>query len=110
LRYIPNSPEERAEMLDSIGLKSAEALFDSIPDNLLLRRPLNTPAALAETELLTQFDQLAARNAGAGRVSFLGGGAYSHWQEYLYLSTTDNSDPNHNGRRYVAIIPAPPSF
>jgi len=79
LRYIPNSPEERAEMLASIGLKSAEALFDSIPDNLLLRRPLNTPAALAETELLTQFDQLAARNAGAGRVSFLGGGAYSHY-------------------------------
>src|SRR5690349_9128307 len=66
-------------MLASIGLKSAEALFDSIPDNLLLRRPLNTPAALAETELLTQFDQLAARNAGAGRVSFLGGGAYSHY-------------------------------
>jgi len=66
-------------MLASIGLKSAEALFDSIPDNLLLRRPLNTPAALAETELLTQFDELASRNAGAGRVSFLGGGAYSHY-------------------------------
>lgn len=39
-----------------------------------------------------------------------GGGAYSHWQDHLYLSTTDNSDPNHNGRHYVAIIPAPPSF
>jgi glycine cleavage system P protein (glycine dehydrogenase) subunit 1 len=79
LRYIPNSPEERAEMLDSIGLNSAEALFDSIPENLLLRRPLKTPAALSETELLTRFEQMGARNAGARRASFLGGGAYSHY-------------------------------
>jgi glycine dehydrogenase subunit 1 len=79
LRYIPNSPEERSEMLDSIGLKSAAELFDSIPDNLLLRRPLNTPAALSESELLTRFEQMGARNAGARRISFLGGGAYSHY-------------------------------
>jgi glycine dehydrogenase subunit 1 len=79
LRYIPNSPEERVEMLDSIGLKSAGELFNSIPENLLLRRPLNTPAALSETELLTRFELMAARNAGARRTSFLGGGAYSHY-------------------------------
>ncbi|HEY5445437.1 MAG TPA: aminomethyl-transferring glycine dehydrogenase subunit GcvPA, partial [Pyrinomonadaceae bacterium] len=79
MRYIPNSPEERAEMLDSVGLKSAEALFDSIPENLLLRRPLNTPAALSEIELLAQFEQMGARNTGARRTSFLGGGAYSHY-------------------------------
>ena len=29
-----------------------------------------------------------------------GGGAYSHWRDRLILSTTDNSDPNTNGRRY----------
>jgi hypothetical protein len=39
-----------------------------------------------------------------------GGGAYSHWRQELLLSTTDNSDPNRNGRRYVAIVPAPSSF
>jgi len=66
-------------MLDSIGLKSAAELFDSIPDNLLLRRPLNTPAPLSESELLTRFEQMGARNAGARRISFLGGGAYSHY-------------------------------
>ena len=66
-------------MLDSVGLKSAEALFDSIPENLLLRRPLNTPAALSEIELLAQFEQMGARNTGSRRTSFLGGGAYSHY-------------------------------
>ena len=66
-------------MLDSIGLKSAEELFNSIPDNLRLQRPLNTPAALSELELLTRFEQLGAHNLGARRISFLGGGAYSHY-------------------------------
>jgi len=79
LRYIPNSPEERKEMLQAIGLESAEALFDSIPQDLLLKRPLNTPAALSETELLNRFEQMGARNTGAQRTSFMGGGAYSHY-------------------------------
>jgi glycine dehydrogenase subunit 1 len=79
LRYIPNSPEERAEMLGSIGLASAEQLFDSIPFELRLARPLATPAALSEIELLARFEEMGARNNGANRISFLGGGAYSHY-------------------------------
>ena len=67
------------EMLKAIGLGSAEELFDSIPQDLLLQRPLNTPAALSEIELLDQFEQMSARNAGARRISFMGGGAYSHY-------------------------------
>jgi glycine dehydrogenase subunit 1 len=79
LRYIPNSPEERAEMLSSIGIASAEHLFDSIPSELRLKSPLKTPAALSEIELLARFEGLGARNAGANRISFLGAGAYSHY-------------------------------
>ncbi len=30
-----------------------------------------------------------------------GGGRYSHWDRQLYFSTTDNSDPNSNGRQYA---------
>ena len=66
-------------MLSSIGLTSAEQLFDSIPSDLRLKAPLNTPAALSEIELLARFEQMGARNAGANRSSFLGGGAYSHY-------------------------------
>ena len=79
MRYIPNSPEERAEMLEAIGLHSAEQLFDSIPSELRLQRPLNTPAALSEIELLDKFERMGRRNAAARRISFLGGGAYSHY-------------------------------
>src|SRR5688500_15907922 len=66
-------------MLKAIGLGSAEELFDSIPQELRLQRPLNTPAALSEIELLERFEQMGARNAGARRISFMGGGAYSHY-------------------------------
>src|SRR5688572_18060659 len=66
-------------MLEAIGLKSAEDLFDSIPQDLLLKRPLNTPAALSEIELLNRFEKMGRRNAAARRPSFLGGGAYSHY-------------------------------
>src|SRR2546423_4752336 len=66
-------------MLEAMGLHSAEELFDSIPQDLRLQRPLNTPAALSEIELLHSFEQMAARNAGAGRINFMGGGAYSHY-------------------------------
>lgn len=30
----------------------------------------------------------------------LGGGRYSHWKDKLFFSTTDNTDPNVNGRTY----------
>jgi glycine dehydrogenase subunit 1 len=79
LRYIPNSPEERAEMLHHVGLNTAAELFDSIPKDLRLTRNLNTTPALSEIELLTGFDRLAATNFGAGRISFLGAGAYQHY-------------------------------
>jgi len=79
LRYIPNSPDERADMLKQIGVASIENLFDSIPQELRLRDHLNVPAAMSELELLKRFEEMGARNEAARRISFLGGGAYSHY-------------------------------
>ena len=59
-------------MLEAMGLGSAEELFDSIPEDLRLKRPLNTPAPLSEIELLDRFEQMGARNAGARHISFMG--------------------------------------
>lgn len=75
MRYIPNSPDERADMLQQIGVPKIDNLFDSIPQELSLRDHLNVPAAISELELLRQFEGLGARNQAAKRVSFLGGGA-----------------------------------
>lgn len=66
-------------MLHHIGLETAADLFDTVPENLRLTRDLNTPAALSEIELLSGFEEMATRNTGAQRASFLGAGAYSHY-------------------------------
>jgi glycine dehydrogenase subunit 1 len=66
-------------MLKQIGLNSATELFLSIPEDLRLKRPLKTPAALSEIELLAGFERMAAHNAAAQRSSFLGAGVYSHY-------------------------------
>lgn len=34
-----------------------------------------------------------------------GMGRYSHWREFLYFSTSDNTDPRANGRKYVFVKP-----
>ena len=41
------------------------------------------------------------RPFSTGCIEDLGGGRYSHWEsQALYFSTSDNSDPNVNGRIY----------
>ena len=66
-------------MLRTVGLTSAEELFNSIPAEIRLRKYLNTPAAISEMELLAGFENLAARNQAARRPNFLGAGAHSHY-------------------------------
>lgn len=34
-----------------------------------------------------------------------GSGRYSHWVGSIYFSTSDNSDPNNNGKKYTVAIP-----
>lgn len=79
MRYIPNSPEEREEMLGVIGLKSADDLFRSIPKEVQLGRKLDITDPLAESEVIAEMEAMAAKNTGATKPSFLGAGVYSHF-------------------------------
>ncbi|MBP7416030.1 MAG: hypothetical protein KA831_05195, partial [Pyrinomonadaceae bacterium] len=79
MRYIPNSPEERDEMLAIVGLKNAEELFRSIPKEVQLGRPLNVTDPLAESEVIAAMETMAAKNTATTKPSFLGAGVYSHF-------------------------------
>jgi glycine dehydrogenase subunit 1 len=92
VRYIPNSPAERTEMLRTVGLGAPEELFSSIPADILLNAPPTTPPALSEPELLAYFDQLAALNTAARRPSFLGAGAYAHYAPTVIDSLIQRSE------------------
>jgi len=80
MRYLPNTAENRREMLDVIGAGSMEELLARIPPKARLARPLNVGPALAESDLIRHLRTLAAQNADAdSHVCFLGGGAYDHY-------------------------------
>ncbi|MFN2501105.1 MAG: aminomethyl-transferring glycine dehydrogenase subunit GcvPA [Pyrinomonadaceae bacterium] len=79
MRYIPNSPEERDEMLASLGLTSPGDLFRSIPAEVQLNRPLNITEPLAESEVIQAMEAMAAKNTATSKPSFLGAGVYSHF-------------------------------
>ncbi|MBA3634482.1 MAG: aminomethyl-transferring glycine dehydrogenase subunit GcvPA, partial [Acidobacteria bacterium] len=79
MRYIPNSPEERAEMLELLGLASADELFRSIPADIQLGRALRITEPLSEIEVIAEMERLAAMNTASRQPSFLGAGAYSHY-------------------------------
>jgi len=78
--YIINTSQDQQLMLESIGLESLEQLFDAIPSDFRLQRPLDLPAALSEMELEQQLGKLASCNQDVNRKTcFLGGGSYDHF-------------------------------
>jgi glycine dehydrogenase subunit 1 len=80
LSYVLNTPADQRAMLERIGVSAIDDLFQSIPPELRLKRPLAVPPALTEMELAQHLAQLAARNQAADEaVCFLGGGSYDHF-------------------------------
>ncbi|MBL8848357.1 MAG: hypothetical protein JNG89_01680 [Planctomycetaceae bacterium] len=77
--YLFNTPQQQADMLREIGVDSLEALFEQIPAELRLARALNLPPPLTEPELDAHLAACAGQNSAAGRVCFVGGGAYDHF-------------------------------
>jgi glycine dehydrogenase subunit 1 len=78
--YLPHTEQDRREMLSAIGVPSVEALFDDIPADVRLKRPLRLPAPLSEMELKEHFQTLAMKDRDFEQtLSFVGAGAYDHY-------------------------------
>jgi glycine dehydrogenase subunit 1 len=65
-------------MLERIGVTSVDALFEPIPREGRLIRPLAVEPALDELSLMDHLGALAKRNTAADALSFLGAGMYDH--------------------------------
>jgi len=80
MAYILNTPDDVRAMLDVVGLDSLDNLFDMIPPEYRLARPLAVPAAMTELELTSHMASIASKNEGTDRKPcFLGAGAYDHF-------------------------------
>ncbi len=77
--YIPNTPDEQAGMLASLGVSSIDELFADIPSEHR-NPPLRLPDPLSELEIQRELGALAGRNRPLGSgPSFLGAGSYHHF-------------------------------
>ena len=82
MRYLPKSPDDREALLKSIGVRSVDDLFASIPAEYRLQRDLRIPRQMAESEIVDFFRQRSREN-GDGYTSFLGAGAYFHYRPVI---------------------------
>ena len=79
-RYLPDTEQDKKEMLDLLNMSSIEELFADIPSELRLEGELNIPEADSEPVLLKKMQKLAARNINADQYpTFLGAGTYDHY-------------------------------
>ena len=62
-RHLGLDKASEDKMLDTIGVTNLEQLIsETVPDQIRLKRDLNLPLALSESEFLTEFKKLASKN------------------------------------------------
>lgn len=103
--YIPNSSNDEKLMLESIGIKSADELFEDIPADVRLSRKLNLGNRMSELELARHIKNLAGNNKNSDElVCFLGAGAYDHYIPSAIKHITSRSE------FYTAYTPYQPEI
>lgn len=76
--YVPNTNEERQEMLKACGYESFDDMFSVIPDDLKLKDALNLPEGKSELETRRVISAMADKNKIFPHI-FRGAGAYNHY-------------------------------
>jgi glycine dehydrogenase subunit 1 len=100
MRYLPHTEEDIRKMLDAIGVKKVEDLFQIIPKEVRLSKPLNLPEPLSEPDLLRHFRRLQVPMTS----NFLGAGAYHHFVPAVVPNLVSRSE------FYTAYTPYQPEI
>ena len=80
MRYLPQTDESRAKMLDAIGVKGIDDLFRDIPANAFIDGFADLPMHKGEIQVGREMNDMAAKNMDASSVPFfLGAGVYNHF-------------------------------
>jgi glycine dehydrogenase subunit 1 len=74
--FIPHTEDDIVEMLQAIGVPDIDALFDEIPEDLLVQNLEGIPDGMSEMEISRLMRARAAEDSGA--LCFIGAGAYEH--------------------------------
>jgi glycine dehydrogenase subunit 1 len=100
LRYIPHTETDIRKMLNTIGVKQLEDLFETIPKENRLSKPLKLPESLSEPDLILNLQGLQVPISN----SFLGAGAYHHFIPAVVSNLVSRSE------FYTAYTPYQPEI
>ena len=89
--YVPHTETERRQMLDAVGVRSMEDLYQAVPRELRLSGGLDLPAGMSELEVRARVGALAARNRTFPTV-LRGAGAYRHFIPAVVKSVTGREE------------------
>jgi len=79
MTYIPHTAADRKAMLDAIGVKEIEDLFEAVPAKVRFPK-LDLPPASTEMETWWEMSGLSEANLDVNHYAcFLGAGAYNHY-------------------------------
>ena len=76
-KYFPHTEEDLREMLDKVGLKSLEGLYDQIPEDIRFKGDYEIPLGASEIEVRQLFERLGSQNQQM--TCFAGYGVYDHY-------------------------------
>ena len=76
--YVPNTKEQRQEMLKEIGFQTIDDLFAHIPAEVKIQGGLNILEGKTELEVRRDMENIAAKNQ-VFKTIFRGAGAYRHF-------------------------------
>lgn len=74
--FIPHTEDETRQMLEAIGVKDIDELFDEIPDALINEKLNYVPPAMGEAAIRHLSKKRAASDGTY--INFIGAGAYEH--------------------------------
>ncbi|MBD8135103.1 aminomethyl-transferring glycine dehydrogenase subunit GcvPA [Peribacillus frigoritolerans] len=104
-RYLPMTEQDKQEMLEAIGVSTAEELFNDIPESVRFQGEYDIKPAKSEPALMKELSRLAAKNADLKNyASFLGAGVYDHYAPVIVDHVLSRSE------FYTAYTPYQPEI
>lgn len=88
--YIPNTGDERLEMLRSIGMSSVDELYSVVPEEVRLKE-LDLAEGLSELEVAEKVKLLAGKNKLFSSI-FRGAGSYCHYIPSIVKTITSKEE------------------
>ena len=89
--YVPTTAAEREQMLAKIGVREIDDLYADVPQQMLLRRPLELPSGLSELEVRERVTELAEKNR-VFKTVLRGAGSYRHFIPAAVRSITSREE------------------